>query len=282
MFTRWPRCRGTSLVLAILLIGLFHVPAGAQTPKKKRVQKGKAVRHKGKAVPHKARAAPGEKSRVRRAHPKKSYVRVRRDYGHVRVTRRHRQPDGALNARPIIVRSARVSPVVLGRFEDRRRDQIRLTIQHFKEGRRERALEIWGGFVGSLADYHEPIDLDDVMLYVAREGCVYEDGTFLFHAAKLEFLRESQGRLEDYIEQLHDQRQACTYGTRPCSSAVLRNLEAELIHSRSDLEILGIEARIASDQFEKTIESSRGYEHRFAAVFDDLYREVEIRIRFEP
>lgn len=299
MFNCWRRSRTTSLILALLMVGLLHAPAGAQTAKKKRVQKGKAVPKKAQVAPgkkgrvapgekgrvapgKKARVAPGEKSRVRRMHPKKSYVRVRRDYGHVRVTRRHPPAGGTVNVRPIIVRSSRVSPVMLGRFEDRRRDQIRLAIRHFKAGHRERGLEVWGAFVGGLADYHEPIDLDEVMLYVAREGCVHQDDAFLFHAAKLEFLRESEDRLRDYIAQLDEQREACTYGARRCSSESLRNLETEIIRSRADLDILGMELRMANDEFEKTIASSRDYEHRFATVFDDLYREVELRIRFVP
>ena len=145
-----------------------------------------------------------------------------------------------------------------------------------------RALEMWGTFVDGLVDYYEPVDLDEIMMYVAREGCLYANDTFLFHATKLEFLRESEEQLEDYMTLLHGQRDACMHGSRRCSSATLHNLEAELIRARADREILGIEARVTSDEFERITESSREYERRFADTYEDMYREVELRIRFSP
>jgi hypothetical protein len=187
-----------------------------------------------------------------------------------------------LYVRPVLVRSARVTPVVIRRFEGRRHEQIELTIQLLKEGRRARALEVWGGFVDSLAEYGEPVDIDEVMLYVAREGCPYEHADFLFYAARLAHLQESEEHLRDYIDQLYDQREACMRGGRACSTATVRNLDAEIARARADLETLGLEVRIAGDQLERAIEPSRDYESRFGVVYDDLYREVELRIRFSP
>ena len=133
-----------------------------------------------------------------------------------------------------------------------------------------------------LADYGEPIDLDEIMLYVVRETCTHENDTFLFHAAKLEFLRESEDRLEDYIDQLYEQHEACMHRERSCSSTTLRGLDTELARARADLEILSVEARLARETFENAIESSRDYEHQFAVAFEDLHREVELRIRLSP
>lgn len=332
MLRHWTRQkRGLGLFLAILLVGLFSLPVGADPPAKKRAKdKGpsakkrvrqadppakKRAKDKGPSTKKRARQgeppskkrmkdatvpstkkrankdraarakspfAPVGKSRTPRVRPRKSYVQTRRDYGHVQVTRRHRRDDGRLHTRPILVRSARIGSVVLNRFQDRRRDQVRLVIHHFRTGQRARALEVWRTFVDDLVGYHEPIDLDEIMLYVAREGCTYENDVFLFHASKLEFLRESEERLEDYMDRLYDQREACERGTRPCSFTTLRNLENELVHTQSDLEILRIEARAADRAFEEIIESSRDYEHQFATVFEDMYREVEVRITLSP
>ncbi len=275
MLRHLPQTGALILVFSMLLGGLLPPSAGAQPPTKKRVKKERAT-------PQKARVVPGNRPAQRRTRPRKSYVRTRRDYGHVRVTRRHRRDDGKFNIRPIIVRSSRVTPVVLDRFEDQGRDQIRMIVRHFREGRRPKALEIWGGLIDTLAEYREPIDLDDVMLYIAREGCIHDNDTFMYHAAKLEFLRESQERLQDYIVLLNDQRDACMRGGRRCSSETLRGLETELIRARADREIIGVKARVTSDEFEKIIESSRDYEHRFAVAFEDMYREVELRIRWAP
>jgi len=248
---------------------------GAQPPAKRRV-KGDHVQ------PGKFRVAPADRTSPRRVRPRKSYVRTHRDYGHVRVTRRHRRDDGRIHIRPVLLRSARVRPVVLERFQERRRDQIRLIAEHFRAGRRARAVEAWRMFVSGLVEYHEPIDLDEVMLYVAREGCAYENGAFLFLAARLEYLRESSEQLEDYVDLLYEQHEDCERGKRPCATTTLRDIETALLRARADLEILAAKERLADDELETLVESSREYENRFAAVFEDMYREVEVRITFSP
>ncbi|UCC31873.1 MAG: hypothetical protein JSU86_06265 [Phycisphaerales bacterium] len=261
----------------IVTLALFVIPAFAdgQPPRKKRVKKEPPKVQK-------PRAAPSDKSRPRRLRPRKAYVPTRREYGHVRVARRSRHGDQRLNIRPVILRSARVTPVVLDRFEDRRRDQLHLVIRHFKEGHRARALEVWGGFVDGLADYREHIDLDEVMLFVARESCFHEDDRALFHALKLEFLQDSRERLERYIDRLHEQRTDCTGRISFCSPETFRDLDAELTRARADHKILDLEIRVVSDEFEARMQSLQDYEHRFAAAFDGMYREVEVRIQLSP
>lgn len=297
MFGFWTRQRTPGLLPAIVLVGLLCLPVGADPPAKKRVKRAeppakKRVKHAEPpskkrvkvepASPKKSRVVPVDKHRRHRVRPIRSYVRTRRDFGHVRVIRRDRRADGRLHVRPILVRSAWVRPVVIERFEDRRRDQLRLIVQHFRAGQRARAIEVWRTFVNGLVEYHEPIDLDEVMLYIAREGCAYENDAFAFHASKLEFMRESRERLEDYVDLLYEQREACERGTRPCSPTTLRNIEAELARMRADLEVLEIEEHAANDALERIVESSSDYENRFAAVFDDMYREVEVRITVSP
>ena len=164
----------STIVLAMVVAVFLSASAGADPPSKKRVKKGSATPQKARAThdqraptPHKARAADGQKKHVRRAHPTKTYVRTSRDYGHVRIAHPHRHDNGSIIVRPIIARSARVTPVVLHRLEDRRRNQIQLVIKHFHSGDHASALHLWGSFVAGLVDYHEPIDLDEVMLLIA-------------------------------------------------------------------------------------------------------------------
>jgi hypothetical protein len=272
----WRRRGLAVFLLPILVLGMTDVLVDAQTPRKSKAQK---------ARPAHPRAQPKSKSMVetrpRREHPQRSYVRTRRDYGHVRLTRRERH-EGRLNVRPIIVKSARVSPVVLQRFEDRRRDQLQLVIQHYREGRRTEGLETWTGFVNGLADYPEPVDLDDVMLYVARESCLHGDGSFIFHAGRVEFLNESAAQWGQYVAQLEEQLDDCRRGRRACSAETRRNLESELTRRKAEWEVFDIQARVADKEFDRVLRESRDYEGRFAATFEDMYHEVEVRIQYSP
>jgi len=187
-----------------------------------------------------------------------------------------------MHIRPIVVRSARVSPVVLNRFERRDQDQIRTMIKCLRDNRRGQAMEIWASFVSGLSDYHQPVDLDEVMLYVAREGCFYGSDRVLFRAAKLEHLRESADRVGDYEAVLRDQQDACRSGLRTCSPETMRDIEMEMTQVRADRQILDIRARALDDEFETVIASSREYEQSFARTYEDMYREVEVRISFSP
>jgi hypothetical protein len=281
----------------VLLAGLITLPLFADPPVKKRVkrsgpptreriQKGKPVGKKkvvgDRDVRNRPRVISSEKRRAAPAEPQKRFVRTRRDFGHVRVARCHRRDDGHLHIRPILVRSAKVRPVVLDRFEERRREHLRSIIRHFRTGQRQQAVSAWRVFVDGLAEYHEPIDLDEVMLLVAREGCAYDDDAFLFQAAKLEFLRESRERLRDYVELLYEQREACQRGRRSCSPATVRNIEAELLRMRAESDVLTIREQAADAELDAVVRSSPDYEARFATVFEDMYREVEVRIVFSP
>jgi len=291
------RRRGGIRVLATGLVGLLCLPVIADPPAKRKAKGAQPTARKRETdaqppakrrargdhfPPGEPRVAPMDRTGPRRVRPRKSYVPTRRDYGHVRVTRRPRRDDGRIYIRPVLVHSARVGPVVLDRFEERRRDQIRMIVGHFRSGQRARAVEAWRSFIDGLVEYHEPIDLDEVMLYVAREGCAYENDAFLFMAARLEYLRESRERLEDYVDLLYEQREDCERGKRPCATTTLRDIETEFIRARAELEILAIKERVVNDKLETLVESSREYENRFAAVFEDMYREAEVRITFSP
>lgn len=228
----------------------------------------------------KARSGRPDAPRSLRSAQSRRYLRTRNNYRHVRVSRRARRSDGRIDIRPVIVRSTRIRPVVLERFENRRREQVGLVLRYFREGDRTRALVSWGLFVDGLVDYGAPIDLDDVMLYITREAVQSDSSAVRLRAARLEHLRLSAASLRNYLSELTEQRERCSRSTRPCPPEVSNILETELIRARADLEIAEIEARTANRQFEATIESSRDYESRFAILYNDMYREVELRVQF--
>ncbi|UCE61362.1 MAG: hypothetical protein JSU63_06365 [Phycisphaerales bacterium] len=235
--------------------------------------------HRERVSPHKDRATPIDGRKRSRVRDKKTYLRTRDRYRHVRIAQHHRRDDGRVYIRPIIQRSVTVLPSVLDRFEGRRRSDITLIIQHLNRGERRRAIELWGRFVEGLVDYRDPIDLDEIVVYIVREGCVLEDETFRFYALKLEFLKETEDRLEDYIYGLYDRREACTRLTRRCPGETVRDIETELARAQGERDVVRAKVRAANDEFEAILRGSRDYERRFHDVFEDLYREVEIRIR---
>ncbi len=212
----------------------------------------------------------------------KRYVRTHRDYGHVRVVERTPIVRRRVETRQVIVRSARVSPIIIERFPPARRDHLHSVIRLFREGRRPEALKVWATFVGGLRDYDEPVDLDDVMLYVARESSFYEDTDVLLSAARLEQLEEREERLESYVRQLHDLRSDCERGVRNCSGATAYNIENEIRNAHADLLAARADVARAQTLFEVAIAAAERDEDRFATVLDGLYAEVEVRVRVTP
>jgi len=256
---------------------------GQPDPHKERVTPGDreriTPRERERVVPgDRERVTPGEKER-RRAHPKKTYIRTRDTYRHVRLSNRHRREGGRLHIRPAISRSVTVLPSVLDRLEGRRQQQIGLIIQYLIRNDRGQAIELWGRFIHELSDYPEIIDLDDVILYILRESCVVEDETLVFYGMKLEHLSESLDQMEDYIYKLHDLRGACGHRGRRCTPETLRDIETELTRARGDRDVLEAKLRMANDEYDNALRGFSDYERRFEDLFEDMYNEVEIRIR---
>ena len=228
--------------------------------------------------PNKARATEPSERGGDRGRPQKAYVRTQRDYGHVRVAEPRRNDDGRLNVRPIIVRSTRVTPNVLTQFDERHRAQVSVVIRNLREGQRDTAMGSWRSFVQSLSECDRPIDLDEVMLYVGREGCLHQSGALLFHGARLDQFRESADLLRDYLDELQKQREDCASGRSACTVDTVKSLDIALVRARADLRILGIEMDVADDEMEAIIAAEHEYEQRFARTYEDMYREAELVI----
>ena len=211
-----------------------------------------------------------------------TYLKTRPEYRHVRVAKFPRRRDGGLDSRFVIVRSARVTPRSWARFDDRRQTHIDAIIRDLRAGQRGQALRVWGELLDGLRDYREPVDLDEIMLYITRESCLHQDGAVLYYARKLEYLADAEERLEDYIDQLFNLREDCRHGARRCAPEAISRIEDELIKARAELQIMRIEARDARADFDAGMDSGRDHEVDFAAVLDSLYHEVEVRVCISP
>ena len=285
-----------TLVMVAMALGIVSATAVGQRPLGKKKPKKTTVKQRSphaskerapgaKASPRSPRAAKERALRSthgKRVTQRRRYVPTRREYRHVRFAHRPYHEDGRLDTRRILMRSARVTPVVLERFHDHRRDRIQTIIHHFREGRRSQAIHLWSGFVHELADYPDPVDLDEIMFVIAKESCSGESRPDLFHARKLEFLHDSLDHLDEYIDQLYRHHEACTHHGPGCSPSTLRNIDDELVRVRAQRDMLSIEVTRTTEELESHMHSSSEYETRLASVFDAMYGEVELRIRLTP
>lgn len=128
------------LVALALAVTFIPVAASADPPEKKVVIK----------YDHDDDDDDDRKRVVTRTHIVRQYVPTRREYAHVRLTRFPRVDDH-IDHRTIVVRSARVQPYVIERFEPRTRENLNLVIRHFKEGRPTEALPVWTSFCNGSA-----------------------------------------------------------------------------------------------------------------------------------
>lgn len=258
--------------LGVFVVGPLLQIAGAQTPERKIWRDAPPQTESRKQV---VEVEPGVE---RKAHARVRYIRTAPSFRHVRVIERPLRDNRLVDTRTVIVRSTGVRPRSIVRFEDRRQDEIRTVIRLYREGQSDQAIRVWGGFVASLSDYEEPVDLDEVMLYVARESCFREDDAVLFRANRLAHLRDSAALLDDYTDELLERRSSMLSVGGRVSADTLDDLESELVRVRAERAIVGIRLRTAEEAYERDILASRSYEDRFGGVMTELYREASIRI----
>ena len=257
--------------------GHRHAPeSGKQdAPKKKR----RVEKHKPRVEPHQP-PSPGRQRGVGRAAPRrgKVYLPTRRTYGHVRVSRYPRRPDGHIHAARLIARSQRLTPVVLERFDHRHREEITAIIRFYREHDRGHAIDAWGHFIDGLADHHGSIDLDELMMYIAREAGHHGGEELAYHGRRLHYLQDWQDLLLDYIADLRRQLDECMGADHPCSERTIRNIDHDLARARADLDVARTQEHLARDQFETRLQSAGDYGERFGSVYEEIYRSVEVRI----
>ncbi len=255
--------------LALLTVTVTTV-ALAQTEKRRVPQSSSTRAERGDPPPATARPTRSKQA-------SREYVRVGRDYRHVRVERAPRLSDGRLDSRAIIVRSARVGRRPLAIFPKQDVESIDVVVRCFREGRRDDGFRAWGRFVAGLRDYELQVDLDDVMYYVAREGVSAErDPGLRLYSEKLAYIRDSIDRLETYLDDLTELRDDAR---RPGGAGVYRDIEGEWRLAAADRDRLLVHEEVLSDDFERALRASDAYERDFTGLFEGLFREAELVIR---
>ena len=299
-----PRSRvrfGWACVLAVGLLAVAAIASGQQDPPKKRKvekrrpapeppqkkePKGKrrVEKHRPRVEPDRqappARRRDADSHDRRRVTPRrgKVYLPTRRAYGHIRVSERPHRHDGSIQVGRIIARSQRVTPIVLERFEDRRRDEISVIIRYYREHDHAHAIEAWGRFIDGLADHRLAIDLDELMMYIAREGCRHGSDELAYHGRRLHYLQDWQDLLLDYLADVRRQHDECMSPAHECSERTIHSIDRDLARARADLDVARVEEQLARDQFETRLHSAGDYEERFGSIYEEIYRSVEVRI----
>jgi hypothetical protein len=264
----------TILAASIVAAGAVSSAEGQRPQPKRKITREAPPR---KQAPQEMTRIRSDRSRSRTARVR--YVPTSPRFRHVRVIERELHDNRLPDSRTVIVRSTAVRPRVLVRFENRRQDEVRSVIRLYRGGDRTQALQIWGRFVTGLADYDEPVDLDEIMMYVARECCFHEDDATLFRAQRLAFLRDSGDRLDDYIEQLEERRVSLARRGGASDVETLGRIESELARARAERDIVDIRVQLAEQEYETGAYISRDYEARFGGILTDLYREAGRYIR---
>lgn len=262
-----------TLLTALAACGLLIPLASGQTAKRKvRTDRPRRGGSQSKVI----RVDPIRSGRTTTT--RVTYLPTGPSYRHIRVIERPLRGDRLANSRKVIVRSTSVQPRCIAQFDNRRQNQIRSIIRLYREGKSSQAVRTWGGFVASLSDYRDPVDLDQIMLYVSRESCFYDDDATLFQTQKLAYLRDSADRLDDYISELENRRAGLLSRGRRSADA-LDDIETELVRARADRDIVSIRLRTADQAYQTRVLGSHDYEDRFGSVFGELYSEAGARIR---
>lgn len=294
------RCGWMLVVAMCVLAGAPVVSAQQESPKKRRVEKQRQApesqqqdspkkkrrveKHKPRVDPHRppppGRRRGGDSRDGGRVAPRrgKVYLPTRRAYGHVRVSEYPRRLDGHIHVGRIIARSQRVTPVVLERFEDRHRNEITAIIRFYRAHDHAHAIEAWGRFIDGLADHHVSIDLDELMMYIAREGCRHRSDELAYYGRRLHYLQDWADLLLDYLADIRRQHDECMRPDHECSGRTIQNIDRDLARARADLDIARTQEHLARDQFETRLQSAGDYGDRFGSIFEEIHHSVEVRV----
>lgn len=208
------------------------------------------------------------------------YVDAAPEYRHIQIRRKvETQPRTKLDVREL-TRVMRSPSLDVYRFEQPRVLQVETVIRLFDSGEHERAIRTWGGFVASLRDRADPIDLDDLMLYIARESCFGRNPAARFHAQRLAHLRQAQDDTRFYLAQCEANLRDASRD--PGGVDVRHEIQIELNRASADLEILEIRERQALQRYDMVRSRNDRYERDFIVLYDQLYNEACLRIQLQP
>jgi len=213
------------------------------------------------------------KRRITRRH-----IHTNQTFGHVTLSDYDRSDRNLFN---LTLESTSLGDDVGRMFGEGRENRLTLIIESFQSGDQNRGLSLWGQFIDNLADYDQPVDLDRIALYVARESSVADSDAAIFYGRQLAFIRDSMDLLVDYMDSIQRQRRQLALRSRLTDDAAT-TMDREIIRARSDWDVLAVREKAAEREYRDASGSDARYQRRIEAVLGGLYDEAERRIRYYP
>ena len=208
--------------------------------------------------------------------PVRRHIATNRTFGHLTLSDYDR---GERNLFSLMLDGTTLGDGVGGTFGSGRANRLQLIIKSFQSDDRTRGISLWGEFVDNLADYHQPVDLDRVALYVARQSCPAPSDAALFYGRQLAYIRDSMDLLADYVQSLQDRRAVLSRQNRLTPDAAA-TVDQELIRAKADWDILAIRERSANRDYRGAVGSDARYQRRMGSILGDLYEEAGQRVRY--
>lgn len=208
----------------------------------------------------------------------RQHIHTNRTFGHVTLSNYDRSDRNLFN---LTLESTSLGDDVGRMFGDGRENRLTLVIESFQSGDQNRGLSLWGQFIDNLADYDQPVDLDRIALYVARESCVADSDAAIFYGRQLAFIRDSMDLLVDYMDSIERQRRQLARRARLTNDAA-STMDREIIRARSEWDVLAVREKAAEREYRDASGNDARYQRRIESVLSGLYDEAERRVRYIP
>jgi len=227
--------------------------------------------------------AEAEKSRVRPPGPPTPGVRRTRVVAPRKQVRRHihwalpTDDHNEIDFRAVLTRSTRNFGFSIEYFDDHRRREIESAIVSFQANRRDEAYDHWHRFLVSLETFDKPVDLEPVMYYVLREGCLRQDSNVLFHAERLERIQGDLENIEEYWKDLYRLHRQCEEPGNDCPDTVEWKIEDELEVLSQERDLARAKLSSAERALERAQLTSSGEVTRSVDVFYTVAQEMTRR-----
>lgn len=259
------------------MLGLAMVCAGAAEAQTQELKSSRDIIQKKRVETDNAQVRPAARPRpaVRQAKVIVPRKQVRR---HIRFTLPTDERN-EIDFQNLMARSTRSLGFSLEYFDEGRRRDLEITIRSFRENRRAEGYLHWVRFVGSLDSFSKPVDLEPVMYYVLREGCLRQDTHVLFHAERLERTRVDLETIDEYWDDLYRLHQQCQSPGSDCVEPVQRRIaeELELLDQERDFALAKVNVAqrgLERAQFTSSGDVSRSADY-FYVVAQELARRTE-------
>jgi hypothetical protein len=177
----------------------------------------------------------------------------------------------------VLTKSTRSLGFSVEYFDDSRRREIEATITCFRDNRRDEGYDHWNRFVASLETFEKPVDLEPVMYYVLREGCLRQDPNVLFHAERLERAQGDLGTIAEYWDDLYRLNRQCKEPGNQCLDTVERKIEDELEILGQERDLARAKVGVAQRALERAQMTASGEVTRSVDAFYTVAQEIARR-----